>query len=40
MKFTLQVWRQRNAHDPGRMAGYEIDGVSPDTSKGGASPVG
>jgi succinate dehydrogenase / fumarate reductase iron-sulfur subunit len=32
MKFTLQVWRQRNAEDSGGMARYEIDGISPDMS--------
>ena len=32
MKFTLHVWRQRNANDRGRMVRYEIDGVSRDMS--------
>ncbi|MEE9208992.1 MAG: succinate dehydrogenase/fumarate reductase iron-sulfur subunit [Kiloniellales bacterium] len=32
MKLTLQVWRQRNADDAGRMVRYRIDSVSPDMS--------
>ncbi len=32
MKITLQIWRQRNADDAGRMVRYELDGVSPDMS--------
>ncbi len=32
MKFTLRVWRQRNANSPGRMVSYEINEVSPEMS--------
>jgi len=32
MTFTLEIWRQRNADDPGRMVAYEATRVSPDMS--------
>jgi succinate dehydrogenase / fumarate reductase iron-sulfur subunit len=32
MKLTLHVWRQKDARDPGRMATYRLDEVSPDAS--------
>jgi succinate dehydrogenase / fumarate reductase iron-sulfur subunit len=32
MNFTLQVWRQRNAVEPGRMVRYQARDVSPDMS--------
>lgn len=32
MKLTLHVWRQKNPTDPGRVATYPVDGVSPDMS--------
>ena len=32
MKFTLHVWRQKNAATKGRMIRYELSGVSPDES--------
>lgn len=32
MKFTLKVWRQKNAKAKGRFETYRIDGISPDTS--------
>ena len=32
MKFTLCVWRQLNADEPGSMVSYEVDGVSEDMS--------
>jgi succinate dehydrogenase / fumarate reductase, iron-sulfur subunit len=32
VKFTLKIWRQRDARDPGRFVDYPIDGISPDMS--------
>lgn len=32
MKFTLKIWRQKNAKAKGRFETYVVDGVSPDTS--------
>ena len=32
MKFTLKVWRQKNAKAKGRFETYRVDGISPDTS--------
>ena len=32
MKFTLRIWRQRNAEASGGMADYEIDDVTPEMS--------
>ena len=32
MKFTLRIWRQRNAGDAGRMVYYKINDISPDMS--------
>jgi len=32
MKYTLRVWRQKNAADPGGFVRYEVDGISPDLS--------
>ena len=32
MTFTLEIWRQRNADDAGRMVAYEATRVSPDMS--------
>ncbi|RJL33397.1 succinate dehydrogenase/fumarate reductase iron-sulfur subunit [Bailinhaonella thermotolerans] len=32
MKLTLQIWRQKNADDAGRMVTYQLDDVSPDMS--------
>ena len=32
MKVTLQVWRQKNAADAGRMVRYEVDEISPGMS--------
>ncbi|MBI3549337.1 MAG: succinate dehydrogenase/fumarate reductase iron-sulfur subunit [Elusimicrobia bacterium] len=30
--YTLKVWRQKDAHDAGRMAEYRAEGISPDAS--------
>lgn len=32
MKFTLEVWRQKDRNSPGRMVRYQADNVSPDMS--------
>lgn len=32
MNVTLRVWRQKNAHSPGRIAEYQVPGASPDMS--------
>ena len=32
MNFTLRVWRQQNAQDPGRFETYEAKGIGPDLS--------
>lgn len=32
MKFTLKIWRQKNADDKGRMVSYKVDDISPDSS--------
>lgn len=32
MRFTLRVWRQKNAQSEGHFETYEIDGISPDAS--------
>ncbi len=32
MNFTLHVWRQKNAQDPGRMVVYPARGINPDMS--------
>jgi succinate dehydrogenase / fumarate reductase iron-sulfur subunit len=32
MRLTLHVWRQRNAREPGKLARYTLDQVSPDSS--------
>ncbi|MBR4750527.1 MAG: succinate dehydrogenase/fumarate reductase iron-sulfur subunit [Thermoguttaceae bacterium] len=32
MKFTVKVWRQKNAKAKGHFETYHIDGISPDTS--------
>lgn len=32
MKLTLKIWRQKNAHDKGRIVTYEVDDVSPHMS--------
>jgi len=32
MHFTLHVWRQKSARDPGRMVRYEVGDIEPDTS--------
>ena len=32
MKFTLKIWRQKNADDKGGMVTYKVDAVSPDSS--------
>jgi succinate dehydrogenase / fumarate reductase iron-sulfur subunit len=32
MKITLHIWRQKNAHAPGRMVRYELNDVSPEMS--------
>src|SRR5947209_7216894 len=32
MNLTLQIWRQKNASDPGRMVTYPVQDVSPDMS--------
>ena len=32
MKFTLKIWRQGGTDEPGRLATYEADDVSPDMS--------
>jgi len=32
MKLTLHIWRQKNASEPGRMARYELNDVSPEMS--------
>lgn len=32
MRFTLRLWRQRDARDPGAFVREEIDGISPDLS--------
>ena len=32
MKFTLKIWRQKDAKTKGAFETYTIDGISPDTS--------
>jgi succinate dehydrogenase / fumarate reductase iron-sulfur subunit len=32
MKFTLRIWRQRNAEASGSMAHYDVDDITPDMS--------
>ena len=32
MKFTLKIWRQKNAKSQGHFETYKVDGISPDTS--------
>jgi succinate dehydrogenase / fumarate reductase, iron-sulfur subunit len=32
MNFTLHVWRQKHAHDAGRLVSYEAEDISPDMS--------
>jgi succinate dehydrogenase / fumarate reductase iron-sulfur subunit len=32
MNLTLKIWRQKNAGSPGRLAAYQLDNVSPDSS--------
>ena len=32
MRLSLRVWRQKNAHDPGRLVTYPLDDVNPDMS--------
>jgi succinate dehydrogenase / fumarate reductase, iron-sulfur subunit len=32
MKFTLKIWRQKNADDKGRLVSYQVDDISPDSS--------
>lgn len=32
MNFTLKIWRQKNAHSPGRLVTYPVSGISPDMS--------
>jgi succinate dehydrogenase / fumarate reductase, iron-sulfur subunit len=32
MKFTLRIWRQRNAQASGGMAHYDVDGITPEMS--------
>jgi succinate dehydrogenase / fumarate reductase iron-sulfur subunit len=32
MRLTLKVWRQKNGREPGRLATYELTGISPDMS--------
>jgi len=32
MKLTLDIWRQKNAQDKGRLVRYEVDDVTPDMS--------
>ncbi|MBQ9583997.1 MAG: succinate dehydrogenase/fumarate reductase iron-sulfur subunit [Bacteroidales bacterium] len=32
MKFTLKIWRQKNAKAQGHFETYKVDGISPDTS--------
>src|SRR6476469_1537802 len=32
MNLTLHIWRQKSRTDAGRMATYQLDGVSPDMS--------
>jgi len=32
VKFTLKIWRQKNAQDKGKLVTYQLDGVSPDMS--------
>lgn len=32
MKFTLKIWRQKNANDKGRLVDYTVDHISPDMS--------
>ena len=32
MKFTLKIWRQKNAKSKGHFETYQVDGISPDTS--------
>jgi succinate dehydrogenase / fumarate reductase, iron-sulfur subunit len=32
MKLTLKIWRQKNAHDKGRMVTYPIEGIDGDMS--------
>lgn len=32
MNFTLKIWRQKNASDPGLLVSYPVNNISPDTS--------
>ncbi|MDE2142070.1 MAG: succinate dehydrogenase/fumarate reductase iron-sulfur subunit, partial [Elusimicrobia bacterium] len=32
MTLTLKIWRQKDAHDAGRLVDYTVTGVSPDQS--------
>jgi succinate dehydrogenase / fumarate reductase iron-sulfur subunit len=32
MKLHLQIWRQKNTNEQGRLVDYELEGVSPDSS--------
>lgn len=32
MNFTLHIWRQKNAREPGRLVTYQVDGITEDTS--------
>jgi succinate dehydrogenase / fumarate reductase, iron-sulfur subunit len=32
MRLTLRIWRQKGPQDPGAMAAYELDGITPDMS--------
>lgn len=32
MRLTLNIWRQKSRHSPGRMVAYPLDGISPDMS--------
>ena len=32
MRFVLHIWRQKDAHTPGRMVRYEVGGIQPDMS--------
>ena len=32
MKFTIKVWRQKNAKTKGHFETYKVDNISPDSS--------
>ena len=32
MNFNLKIWRQKNAHEPGKLVDYRIEGIEEDAS--------